>query len=44
MPVKLKAGTNKILMKVWQRAMGWEFCVRIARPDGSPVSFTQETK
>ncbi len=42
-PVKLQAGTNKILMKVWQNTMGWEFCMRIARPDGSPVSFTQTT-
>ncbi|NLE59881.1 MAG: HEAT repeat domain-containing protein, partial [Planctomycetes bacterium] len=40
-PVKLQAGTNKILMKVWQNAMGWEFCMRITRPDGSPVSFNQ---
>jgi len=43
-PVKLKAGTNTILVKIWQNTMGWEFCMRIARPDGSPVSFTQETK
>lgn len=43
-PVKLRAGTNRILMKIWQNTMGWEFCMRIARPDGSPVSFTQETK
>ncbi|MGQ9650176.1 MAG: HEAT repeat domain-containing protein [Phycisphaerae bacterium] len=43
-PVKLKAGTNRILMKIWQDTMGWEFCMRITRPDGSPVSFTQKTE
>ncbi len=43
-PAKLKAGTNKILMKTWQNTMGWEFCMRITRPDGSPVSFRQESQ
>jgi tetratricopeptide (TPR) repeat protein len=43
-PVTLQAGTNKILLKIWQNTMGWEFCMRIARPDGSPVSFTQKTE
>jgi len=43
-PVKLKAGTNRILMKIWQNTMGWEFCMRITRPDGSPVSFAQKTE
>ncbi len=42
-PVKLKAGKNVILMKIWQNTLGWEFCVRMTTPDGQPVSFTQRT-
>jgi len=41
-PVKLKAGTNAILLKIWQNAMGWEFCLRITTPDGIPVGFEQK--
>jgi hypothetical protein len=40
--VKLKAGTNAILLKIWQNAMGWEFCMRITTPDGVPVPFVQK--
>jgi HEAT repeat protein len=36
-PVKLQAGVNKILLKIWQNSMGWEFCMRITLPDGRPV-------
>ena len=43
-PVKLEAGTNKILLKIYQNGMGWEFCVRIVTPDGRPVPFTQKTQ
>jgi HEAT repeat protein len=42
--VKLTAGKNTILMKVWQNTLGWEFCMRIATPDGAPVSFIQKTE
>lgn len=41
-PVKLKAGNNTILMKIWQNTLGWEFCMRVVTPDGRPVSFTQQ--
>ncbi len=40
-PVKLQAGTNRILLKIWQHTLGWEFCARVALPDGRPVAFTQ---
>lgn len=41
-PVKLKAGRNTILMKIWQNTLGWEFCVRVTTPDDKPISFTQK--
>jgi HEAT repeat protein len=41
-PVKLKAGTNTILLKLYQDAQGWEFCLRIVTPDGRPLAFTQK--
>jgi len=40
-PVKLKAGKNGILMKIYQNNLGWEFCLRIATPDGSILAFAQ---
>ena len=40
-PIKLKAGTNTILLKIWQHTQGWEFCARLSLPDGHPLSFTQ---
>ena len=43
-PVKLKAGTNTILIKIWQNNLPWTFCVRVAKPDGFPVMLTQKTK
>jgi hypothetical protein len=36
-PVHLKAGTNAILLKLYQDTQGWEFCVRIVTADGQPV-------
>jgi hypothetical protein len=33
----LQAGTNTLLLKVLQRAGGWEFCVRLTTPDGAPI-------
>jgi hypothetical protein len=40
-PVKLEAGANRILLKIWQNTMGWEFCARLTTADGKPLSFTQ---
>lgn len=42
-PVKLKAGKNAVLLKVWQNNLQWKFCVRLTLPDGRPVQFTQKT-
>lgn len=42
-PVRLRAGRNTILMKVWQNALAWEFCARITTPDGKPLAFTGPT-
>ncbi len=36
-PVKLKAGTNRILMKIYQNNLGWEFCLRLTKPDGTVI-------
>ena len=41
-PVHLKAGTNTILLKIYQNSQGWEFCARIVNADGRPVSFKQK--
>ncbi|MBI4578642.1 MAG: HEAT repeat domain-containing protein, partial [Planctomycetes bacterium] len=41
-PARLEAGVNRILMKVWQNTLGWEFCMRVTQPDGRPVQFTQK--
>jgi len=43
-PVKLKAGVNTILLKIWQNTLGWEFCLRIATPDGKPLPFAQKAQ
>lgn len=43
-PVKLQAGTNRVLLKIWQHTLGWEFCMRITHPDGRPLQFTQPTE
>jgi hypothetical protein len=40
-PVSLQAGTNAILMKVYQETQGWEVCLRLTTPDGKPLPFTQ---
>jgi hypothetical protein len=41
-PVKLKAGANSILLKLYQDTLGWEFCARITTPDGHPLEFHQK--
>jgi HEAT repeat protein len=43
-PVKLKAGTNTILLKLYQDTQGWEFCLRIVTPDGRPLAFAQKAE
>jgi HEAT repeat protein len=43
-PVKLKAGTNAILLKLYQNTLGWEFCVRVTTPDGRPLAFHQKAE
>jgi hypothetical protein len=43
-PVHLEAGTNKILLKLYQNSQGWEFCVRIVTADGRPVPFKQSSE
>jgi HEAT repeat protein len=40
---RLKAGVNRILLKISQNNMGWEFCMRITTPDGGPIPFVQRT-
>jgi HEAT repeat protein len=34
--VTLQQGWNALLLKVTQNTAGWEFCVRLAGPDGAP--------
>ena len=41
-PVKLKAGTNKILLKIYRNNLGWEFNLRITTPNGEWVPFLQK--
>jgi len=43
-PVHLEAGTNKILLKLYQNTQGWEFCVRIVTAEGRPVPFKQRSE
>ena len=43
-PVHLEAGTNTILLKLYQNTQGWEFCVRIVTADGQPVPFKQKSE
>jgi len=43
-PVHIEAGTNNILLKLYQNTQGWEFCVRIVTADGQPVPFKQRSE
>ena len=38
--IQLQEGVNRILLKVHQNVMGWEFAVRLTHPDGRAVAFT----
>ncbi|MCP4645547.1 MAG: HEAT repeat domain-containing protein [bacterium] len=37
--VQLKAGVNKLLVRISQGAGGWNFCLRVTKPDGTAVPF-----
>ena len=36
-PVKLKQGSNELLLKITQGGGGWSVCTRIVGPDGLPI-------
>jgi len=40
---RLESGVNRILLKISQNNMGWEFCMRITTPTGEAVPFVQLT-
>ncbi len=42
--VHLKKGLNTLLLKVYQNAMPWEYCVRILTPEGVPVLVKQKSE
>ena len=35
--IQLKQGRNTLLLKITQNNLGWEFCVRVVKPDGTPL-------
>jgi HEAT repeat protein len=39
-PVKLKTGSNVFLIQITQGGGGWNFCLRLTKPDGAPLAFT----
>ncbi len=39
--VHFAKGENKILVKISQGAGGWNFCLRLAKPDGMGIAFAQ---
>jgi hypothetical protein len=39
--VTLEPGWNLVMLKVTQYVRGWEFCVRLVKPDGSPLDSLQ---
>jgi hypothetical protein len=41
-PVKLKTGPNAFLIQITQSGGGWNFCLRLTKPDGAPLVFTNE--
>jgi HEAT repeat protein len=41
---RLKAGVNRILLKISQNNMGWEFCVRVTTPDDAAIPFVQRRR
>ncbi len=41
-PARLRAGVNRILVKVLDKGGDWGFMVRITTPDGTPIKFKQK--
>jgi len=39
---ELKAGSNAVLIKVLQGGVSWEFCIRVTRPDGTPLDLSAQ--
>lgn len=37
MSAALRKGWNELMIKITQNNMGWEYCVRIVKPDGTPL-------
>ena len=35
--VELKEGWNRLIIKVTQNNLGWEFCAKFLNPDGTPL-------
>jgi hypothetical protein len=33
--VNLQPGWNSLMLKITQNNQGWEYCVRVVKPDGS---------
>ncbi len=33
----LREGRNDLMIKITQNIMGWEYCVRVVKPDGAPL-------
>ena len=41
---RLKAGVNRILLKISQNNMGWEFCMRVTTTDGAVIPLVQRAE
>jgi len=39
-PAKFRTGKNTILVQISQNAGGWDFCLRLTKPDGTVLPFT----
>lgn len=39
-PAKFRAGKNAILVQISQNTGGWNFCLRLTKPDGAVLPFT----
>ena len=39
--LQLHSGWNRLLLKITQNNLGWEFCARLRKPDGSPLASLQ---
>jgi HEAT repeat protein len=41
---RLKAGTNRVLVKVLNNVHAWAFCLRVTTPGGEPLAFEQRAE